>query len=236
MSLVASLSLEDNEMVCFVGAGGKTTLLLELGYELANAGRSVLLGTTTRMGTDQVPSWATPGDVSSVDSTISFLVEVEDGAKIIGSSPEVFDSALDRFDYVLVEADGARRRLIKAPAEHEPVIPSRCTTAVVVAGVEAIGRPMGEVAHRPELVERVVGLSPDEPVTAEAVAKLLTSDSGGLARIPESARVVVALTGTSDDKTGVVEAVSGHPRIDRVIVAPEVEARPSRDGQMPTMS
>ena len=49
----------DHDLVAFVGGGGKSTLALTLGREFADAGRRVVVGTTTKMGTDQIPPWAT---------------------------------------------------------------------------------------------------------------------------------------------------------------------------------
>ena len=53
------LGLGRSELVAFVGAGGKSSLLLGLGAELSVSGSRVVLTTTTKMGTDQIPGWAT---------------------------------------------------------------------------------------------------------------------------------------------------------------------------------
>ncbi len=216
MSLVEKLGIGSKELVAFVGAGGKTTLLLELGHELSSGDKRIVLGTTTRMGVDQIPSWAEVGSPEDIGVTTTFVVESTDGPKIIGSKPEIFDRLYDTFDYVLVEADGARRRHIKAPAPHEPVIPSRTTTVVVVAGLDALGRPLAEVAHRPELVAALVGMGLDEVVTPASMSALITDPKGGLAKIPKTARVVVALTGEARADQ-VMSKISKHPRIERVV-------------------
>jgi len=219
MSLIADLGIGDRELVSFVGAGGKTTLLLDLGRELKDLGRSVVLGTTTRMGTDQIPSWADVGQPDNIGPAATFVVESTEGPKVIGSQPEVFDKIFESTNHVLVEADGARRRQIKAPTPHEPVIPSRTTTVVLVAGTDALGRPISDVAHRPERVAEVLGMSQDDLMTPEAMTRLVTNVEGGLARVPQGARVVVALTGKGTDSAGVNQVVleiSTNHRIDRV--------------------
>ncbi len=45
---------------------------------------------------------------------------------------------------MLVEADGARGRSLKAPAAHEPAIPSFANQVVVLCAIDAVGAPMGE--------------------------------------------------------------------------------------------
>ena len=218
MTLINDLGIGDKELVAFIGAGGKTTLLLRVGHELTALGKTVVMGTTTRMGTDQIPSWAevvSPG-VSGSGST--FVVESTDGPKVMGSAPEVFDKISVTADYVLVEADGARRRQIKAPAPHEPVIPAMTSMVVVVAGLEALGFPISEVAHRPQRVGEVVGTGVDATVTPEIMATLITSPEGGLARVPDRARVVVALTGHGD-ASELIAPISEHPRINRVFAS-----------------
>ena len=55
-SLTDRLGLGERDLVSFVRAGGKTTLMLKLGRELADAGHRVVITTTTRMSTDEVES------------------------------------------------------------------------------------------------------------------------------------------------------------------------------------
>ena len=43
-------------------------------------------------------------------------------------------------DYVLVEADGAKRFPLKAPAAHEPVIPDETRLVIAVAGLSGVGK------------------------------------------------------------------------------------------------
>ncbi len=49
MQLKEALGLRDGEMVSLIGAGGKTTTLLQLAKELRDAGKKVLVTTTTKI-------------------------------------------------------------------------------------------------------------------------------------------------------------------------------------------
>ncbi len=203
VSLAERFDLGDHELVAFVGAGGKSTLLLGLGSELVTAGRRVILTTTTKLGLDQVTGTVCrSSDPAEVEACFAspgpvFVVSTEDGRKVTGPSPGEVDRlfAESTADHVLVEADGARGRSIKAPAAHEPVIPTTATLVVVVASLNAIGLPLAEAAHRPELVSALSGLNLTAPVGPEHVAALLAHPQGGLKGMPAQARVVVALTG-----------------------------------------
>ncbi len=83
---------------------------------------------------------------------------------------------------------------LKAPADHEPVIPSFADIVVVVAGMQGLGKPLSDkVVHRTEQFSKLTGLSIDDLITPESLVKLLTHADGGLKGIPTGARRVVLL-------------------------------------------
>lgn len=95
---------------------------------------------------------------------------------------------------LLVEADGSRRRPLKAPAEHEPPIPAWVETVLVLVGLLGIGQPLtNEWVYRPEIFSLLSGLAPGAPVSLEGLARVLTNPNGGLKNIPGNARRVVLL-------------------------------------------
>jgi molybdenum cofactor cytidylyltransferase len=125
--------------------------------------------------------------------------------------------------WVVVEADGSRMLPAKAPAEHEPVIPSETTLLVVVAGIDALDGPIEDVTHRPERVCHITGQSADQHLTPRTLAQLLTSREGGLKNAPPSARVVVLLNKVEDAATWeaarqTAREIIREPRIDRVVI------------------
>ena len=183
------LELRDRELVAFVGAGGKSTTMLTLAARLVKEGRAVVVTSTTHVRPDQVDAARAAG--------AAVLFAESAPHKTSGVPPDEVDAAFadSDVDYVLCEADGARRMLIKAPADHEPVIPSATTLVVAIANRAAIGRPVAEVAHRPELVSAVTGLGLDEPVTEDSIQVLLSSPSGGAKGVPSGARFVPLVLG-----------------------------------------
>ena len=82
----------------------------------------------------------------------------------------------ERFDYVLVEADGAARRPLKAHAPHEPVIPPNACRTVYVVGADGFGHPIREVCHRPERYAALCGAAEDDIVTPTLEAAVLHAE------------------------------------------------------------
>ena len=233
MNLIEDLGLGPRELVAFTGGGGKTTLLQELSRQLADRGERTLITTTTKLGLDQTEG---VGIVWSLDpfqieaaldgaATVFVLSEGNDH-KVRGYEPEIVDELFvdSSATYVLVEADGSRGRSLKAPADHEPVIPAAASIVVVVMGIDAIGRTIFEAAHRPAEAAALTGLAESDRITAEAAVGVLTHPEGGLKGIPASARVVVALTKVGPSSQAVAEQIAArvaeHRRVHRVVAIP----------------
>lgn len=231
-SLPDRLGLASRELVSIVGAGGKSTILFALGRDLSAAGARVILTTTTKVGADQPGEpicWsADPGvvDDAFMPGLPVFVAAGRGPGKIVGPSPAAIDRLFAGTDaeYVVVEADGAGRMAIKAPADHEPVIPSASTTVIVVASLAAIGHPISEVAHRPERVARLIGAHSDDLLTLEGAAGVLLHPGGGLKGIPNTARVVMVATGATSAAEGqaadLANILASHPRVERAIILP----------------
>ena len=110
-----------------IGGGGKTTLLRTLGEELAGQ-HPVLLCTTTKiLPFSDLPCARTAAELDELRRAHQLLCAGTDepGTGKL-TAPETPMAVLaEQFDYILVEADGAARRPLKAHAPHEPVIQLR---------------------------------------------------------------------------------------------------------------
>ena len=114
--------------------------------------------------------WAPPGAGSgSTDPTLT-------GSKRQGLPPQVVDAVAARagdlgISLIAIEGDGSRRRPVKAPAPHEPVIPDCTTHLVPVAGLDGLGLPLDEpYVHRPE---RVRALLQEEDASTRLTPRML---------------------------------------------------------------
>lgn len=159
----------------FVGAGGKTTLIHKQAEQYRAEGKKVFVTTSTHMFIE--PDTLLTDDAEHIIRQLSrtgyAMAGIPEGEKIRALSPETYRRVCAFADVVLVEADGAARKLIKFPNATEPVLYENVEEVVVVCGLPAIGKPLGEVAHRPELVMACLGASEHTIITLEHIAKLV---------------------------------------------------------------
>ena len=190
-----ALKLSGGGIISLVGAGGKTCLMGALADELSLAGHSVLITTTTRI--------ARPDDDKAqalfVEENLQRLICRCRGAvkthpivtavagyhkttdKLAGYPPEAIEAVWKSglFKWIVVEADGAARKPIKAPAAHEPVIPPGSRWVIGLIGLLGIGKPFTDQwVFRPEHFQRITGLREGDTVSASAIASILSDPRG----------------------------------------------------------
>ena len=196
-------------LVAIVGGGGKSSLMFALAADLPEP---VVLSTTTRIFAAQMQQAAhtlfyspkIPSDefLSQLQTAVAkhgrcLVVGAVAGEKAIGV-PATLPVAIWRQPFVrtvIVEADGSRMRPIKAPAAHEPVVPSGSSHVVPVVGVDALEMPLAMTAHRPELVAALLGIETpfaghEYHLTPEDVAVLLSHPQGGAKNLPAGAKFI----------------------------------------------
>jgi len=218
MFLSHALSLGSKEVIALSGGGGKTTLMFRLAAELAATGEQVVTTMTTRIFVSQMAqaphTLVLHGEGALLAQLSEALAEyghvliaggtIVEQDKVEGVPPEFLDRivAQPAVDVVIVEADGSRRLPFKAPAHHEPVIPSSTTVLVPVVGLDVVGKPLvaGQV-HRPEIVAALSGAALGDPVTPEMIAAVLAHPEGGAKGLPSGARLVPFLNKAEDEAT-----------------------------------
>ena len=245
MQITDALALRPKSVVAAVGAGGKTTILQRLAADLAAEGAGVVSTTTTNIWEPDgaclieldeaallvaVGRRIRRGQALTVAAGRRMALDEHSGlqrAKLSGIAPTMPGRllAIPGVDYVLVEADGARGRAIKAPATHEPVMPPDAHCVLLCAGIDAVGRPLNEqIAHRPERVAELLGTPLETPVSTSMLAALLAHPQGGLKDIPHSARCAVVLNKVQDpaglrSARAVAALLRGRPGIERILIA-----------------
>ncbi len=189
-------------ITAIVGGGGKTTLMLRLAKELSDAGGHVIVTTTTHIfppdGMDTLTN-AREADVRAAlqkENVVCLGTPSKQGKLAAPELPMHRLAALA--DYVLVEADGARRLPLKAPAMHEPVIPEHTDLVIAVAGLDGLGKIMEETAFRPVLYAALTGHSVHDIVCGEDVATVLSHPNGLRKQVTNGMRFCVLLNKADD--------------------------------------
>ncbi len=257
MNLSEAFDIRRDEVISIVGGGGKTTLLFTLARELLESGRKVITTTTTRIGAGEPDKFQSsllleederillttlPENLLNYTHlTIVSQISPEKD-KLLGYPPEVIDRIVKMgLADIIIEADGARGKPIKAPNATEPVIPASTTLVIPVLGMDALGAGLTEEnAFRPEIIAKLTGLKPGEPITEEAIVTLITHPQGIIKGAPGTARIVPLLNKANKNNLPAAESIArkvlaGDSRIQRVVTGElhrieslTVIARPSR--------
>ncbi|MCD6472647.1 putative selenium-dependent hydroxylase accessory protein YqeC [Candidatus Aerophobetes bacterium] len=203
MLISEALDIKGRAFISLVGAGGKSTLFNRLAGELAFRRKRMILTTTTHMFGWQLDPFIKKGKLAeskdenifrdcirkyfSSESQGEGLVVIYDrewegeNEKYCGPPSEWLDKWWREglADFFLVEADGARRRSIKAPAFYEPVIPLSTTDLIGVVGIDAVGLPLQEKnVFRPKIFAQLTGVEFGEKLKIKDIAHLVCHPYG----------------------------------------------------------
>ena len=236
-----ALGVKAREVISLVGAGGKTTLMFRLAQELSLNGKKVVTTTTTKILTP------TSGETNSLfidpdEEKIKDFVwhhldqfhhitvarERLGSGKLKGVSPNLVEGLWRSLgiDVIIIEADGAAGRPVKAPRENEPVIPASTTLVVAMLGVDGMEMELNEESvFQSKRVSNITGIPIEERLTDEAMACLITHPQGIFKGTPSSSRVVAFLNKV-DIPNGVAKAKSiaqkilekKHRQIERIVL------------------
>jgi molybdenum cofactor cytidylyltransferase len=255
VQLRKALGIHVGDIISFVGAGGKTTAAMRLADEIAAEGGRAVFTTTTKifepipradetlLVTDdetellvRAPELLTSHPKLFV--AMRRMIEADPNFaasyfwpvranKVTGPPPEWIDRLARALPDVtfLVEADGAKHRLLKAPAAYEPVVPASTTILVPIADLDVLNKPLtDEHVHRATLAASLLGVEEGTSVTPDVVAGLLIHPQGGLKGAPAEARIVPLLHQRDGSTPGpqveeVARLLLAHARIKRVVAA-----------------
>jgi probable selenium-dependent hydroxylase accessory protein YqeC len=220
-SLVEALGIGAREVISLVGAGGKTTLMFRLANELLLRGKKVVTTTTTKIaepGLEETRSLFVDPDEGKIKdfvrrhldryAHITVARERLESRKLNGISQNLVNELWRShgIDAIIVEADGAAGRPVKAPRENEPVIPTMTSLVVAILGADGMGKVLNdENVFQAERVSRITGIPVGERLTDEAMAILMTHSEGVFKGAPASSRGV-ALLNKVDLPEGVAKA------------------------------
>jgi probable selenium-dependent hydroxylase accessory protein YqeC len=227
--LIEALAIRPREVISLVGAGGKTTLMFRIAKELALSGKKVVTTTTTKILEPRREEtnflFIDPDERKIEDFILRHLDQYGHmtvarerlgSGKLEGVSRDLVNElwSFDKIDTIIIEADGAAGRPVKAPREWEPVIPSSTTLVVAILGVDGIEAKLNEEnVFQPERVSKMTGIPMGERMTEEAVAILMTHSEGIFKGTPATSRVIAFL-----NKVDIPDGVAKAKRIAQKIL------------------
>ena len=204
------LDLKPGDMAAVMGAGGKATVTKRLVVEYVEDGTPVRGTGTTNL--QSLEDWSGPalllseaerekaGDAARQWAARGAVVWVEKKLPknlFLGISVEQVERlhAMSGKNVLIVKTDGARKRLIKAPAEKEPVIPRGVTHCLLVLGLSAIGQSAGpDIVFRFETSCRIAGFEEGQAIEAHHLAALAAHPESYPARLPTGAMRILYLS------------------------------------------
>ncbi len=249
VGLAQAFAIRRGEVISIVGGGGKSSLMMALSRELASGGEVVITTTTTRILDRQAPGSSLIVEKDEEKLVARLLEELRHHhhitlvseslspeGKLTGVSPELVDrlTGLEQVDYIIVEADGAAGKPLKAPNATEPVIPKSTSLVVAVVGMDVLGsRLTEESVFRPEIASRLTGLPIGGIISADAIATLITHPRGIIKGSPPLARII-PLVNKVDPAKSYQEAENlaarimekGHPQVERVVLGQVQSSNP----------
>ncbi len=222
-------------VICCVGAGGKKTTMFQLAE--AHPGRVGITATAhieffpkTLKATNYIADERDLLEVISNDKdskAVAFAKPSERLGRRAGVSMESIQTfkRTGKFDLLVIKSDGARSRLIKAPAKHEPPIPGCVDTVIPIVSAKVIGLNLtSDIAHRIDQLSNITGLKENDVIRPEHIARLFSSEEGSL-KNTGSAKVIPLINMVDDSELEKVaheaakKALEMTDRFDSIVLA-----------------
>jgi probable selenium-dependent hydroxylase accessory protein YqeC len=209
------LDEKNNNIISIVGAGGKTTTMYRLSKELKKLNKKVLLTTTTVIYYPMIEEYDNLIISSNLEQLILESKKISRGTitiicnafynnnKLRGINREWVKPLYNQgeYDFLVIEADGAKRKSIKAPTWYEPVIADSSTLVVGCIGLDVIGKKINETqVHRANIFGKLVGKDIGDIIDYETVLKLVISRQGLFKDCKDHSKKIVILNKVRDNE------------------------------------
>jgi len=184
---------ESSHCLALTGSGGKTTAMVKLAKQYARQGMRVLVSTTTKLWLPKDQEYGC--DTYFLDDrALSYhpaqgerVFYTHREHKCVAPPLENLEALLDRYDVVLLEADGSMNLGLKLHEERDPVIPSFVTGTLALVSMNLLGKPFSENCFGSEHYTQDF---PEEIITVATYRKLLEHTQGILKRVQGTSLVL----------------------------------------------
>lgn len=181
MALVDLLALKQHEVVSIVGSGGKTTLLNALAQIYHK--QKILMTTTTKISppTQDLYQSAILTNTESTPAangvTLWGIPNVN--GKLSAPNLALLKKQLINYDKILIEADGAKRKPLKAWADFEPVVISDTTTTIGILPLNICGRKINaSIVHRLDIFLALGDFYLGQVINPTVLARVISHPQG----------------------------------------------------------
>lgn len=186
-----NINIRKKDIISIVGAGGKTSTMYRIAWELKKKKKRVLITTTTAIYcpppyvydyffiSNNIQELITKSN-DVLDSSITVIGSyIINNNKLKGINKNWINDLYDKYDYIIIEADGAKKKPIKAPASYEPVIPTLTTIVIGCIGLDCIGNYINEEnVHRADIFTKVVNQNLGNIINFDTIRHLINSEDG----------------------------------------------------------
>lgn len=167
-------------IISFVGAGGKTTLIMAHARYYQKMHKRVLVTTTTHMLKDHRYYCDNIEEVQKLFSEYEIVMVGKDcgNGKVTRLDDEILKQYMDMADVVLIEADGAKRKSCKVPRYHEPQILQESQYVVGIVGMDCLDNSIAKGCFAIEQLCSLIQKKPQDYLNENDLATILTSKQG----------------------------------------------------------
>lgn len=187
MNLKEIIGIKNNSIISIVGCGGKTTLMYLLANELKTDNK-VLVSTTTKIFSptkDEVDYLAIGENeynsmkVNMKNGVYAYGKSISKENKLIGIEKNFIKTLTKDFKYILLEADGSKRKPIKGWNDTEPVICKETNLTIGVMTVESLGLEINDDnVHRVCEFNSLTNSFPGEIININHFLKVIFNNEG----------------------------------------------------------
>ncbi|WP_164995895.1 selenium cofactor biosynthesis protein YqeC [Miniphocaeibacter massiliensis] len=175
------LELKKGDILSVVGSGGKTTTIHKLAKELN--GNKVLLTTSAKIGINEIE------DVIQVEKFSELRkMKIENNNYLSGSTVEqekftgiIEEDILkikDKFDFIIIEADGSKRMPLKGWRKKEPIILESSNKTLGIIPFNLYGCKLDEIEiFNRKIFMEIVGIG-KKTFDTESILKIINAKNG----------------------------------------------------------
>ncbi|MGL5499265.1 MAG: selenium cofactor biosynthesis protein YqeC [Aeromonas sobria] len=236
-------------LISLCGAGGKTSTLFWLAEYFYKQGKRVLITTTTRMflpapshyrelilEADLVRQLTRCQKLPDEPTLVALFSHIDQASgKVAGPTPQQVDliKGQQRFDLILVEADGANHKLLKVPALHEPCIPQSSDWVIALTGGAMVGAKADpQQIHRWAEFQALCGIETGDTLDWMLFHQLLCHPQGIFKGTPARARRIWFINGDYQNEASwqqpLINLLARHPELHAIWQGAVREPQPIR--------